>query len=79
MELVNTILIAVIVSGTIGFIFQHALHALIVRAQLMSSRHTGCRVLVKQSFYDVNTGARFDSWRSVGGIRLAIASFILKV
>lgn len=64
---------------SIAFIFARPLQALIARIQLTSERNVGVRILVKNEYYDIRTGARFSHWSGVRGIRLALASLLLKI
>lgn len=75
----NAALLLVIAFSSLALIFSKQLHALISRAQLLTARHAGIKVLVKRQYVDVNTGACFDCWRNIGGIRLALISAILKI
>lgn len=79
METANTILIALILAGALAMIFARQLLAVINGAiRAIWHSHTGVRVLAQQRFYDVNTGQSFHSWRSVGGLRLALISALLR-
>jgi hypothetical protein len=62
----------------LAFMFARQIETIINFLLNLTPRHAGVRVMARRQFVDVETGAPFEVWNGVSGIRLAIVSAILK-
>lgn len=67
-----------LVVGLAGIAFPHPLQYIINRA-LNGAPAKGTRILTRQEFIDVDTGEQFFVWQGANGVKVWLASLILKI
>lgn len=72
-----TTLAYILAAPVTALIFSRRLHAAYLRARAATARATAVRLLVRRAYYDTNTGARFEAWRPVDGLRLRLVRLLV--
>lgn len=74
----NEIFAAILITLIIAFVFARQLAAVINYVLNFGGSKTGVRIIVQKQFSDVSTGERFSVWQGAYGVRVALATFLLK-
>ena len=77
--MLNLILLSIVAVLTVALIFARPLATAINYLLNFGGSHTGVRIIVRKQFSDVETGEQFQVWQGAYGIRVALASLLLKV